>query len=247
MRVVAVAIALLMVASCGGPAPAAPKASLGVKVDLSVPGAIRDAPLTDSHGHQTNLGEWTGKIVVLTDMLTLCQEICPLTSANFRQMADAVRIAGLTDKVEFLELTVDPKRDTAARLRAYQRLIGSAADWELLTATPQTIARIWKHFGVFFHTTPVIDTGVRDWWTHQPLTYDVDHSDTVVFLDAHNHERFIINAAPNTGGKSPPAALNRLLDAEGRTNLNHPGPTAWTVPQALGAISWLVGKDIAAQ
>jgi protein SCO1/2 len=238
-------------AGCVAPNSAAeqtgpPGPSIGTRLDRPLPPAIGAASLIDPDGRRTSLNAWRGRVVVLTDMLTLCQEICPLTSANYRQLAAAVRSAGRADKVEFIELTVDPRRDTPARLRAYRRLVGTAPNWELLTATPSTIAKIWHYFGVSYQVTPVQNDAARDWWTHRRLTYDIDHNDVVAFLDSTGHERFIISAAPNTEGRKPPEALRRMLDAEGQRNLDHPANSAWTVPQALRAVSWLVGDEIAA-
>jgi protein SCO1/2 len=227
--------------------PKPPGPSVGTRLDRTIPPAVGAAPLIDADGRSTSLNAWRGRVVVLTDMLTLCQEICPLTSANYRQLAAAVRSAGRTDKVEFIELTVDPKRDTPGRLQAYRRLVGSAPNWELLTAAPSTIAKLWRYFGVSYQVTPATDQAARDWWTHRLLTYDVDHNDVVVFLDRKGHERFLINAAPNTQGRRPPPTLTRMLDAEGHRNLDHPATTAWTVPQALRAVSWLIGERIVAE
>ncbi len=251
--VLALAMTLLVLAGCVAPGsashpaarPAPPDRSVGTQLDRPLPPAIGAAPLIDPDGRRTSLNAWRGRVIVLTDMLTLCQEICPLTSANYRQLAAAVRSAGHADNVEFIELTVDPRRDTPARLRAYRRLVGTASNWELLTGAPSTIAKLWRYFGVSYQVTPVRNSAARDWWTHRRLTYDVDHTDLVAFLDRNGHERFIIDAAPNTGGSKPPPALTRMLDAAGQRNLRHPSKTAWTVPQALRAVSWLVGDKIA--
>lgn len=234
---------VVAVTACSASPPPAPPSSVGTRVSLTVPGSIRTAPLIDSHGHRTSLAAWSGKIVVLTDFLTLCQEICPLTSANFRQLVESVRAAGLTHDVEFVELTVDPERDTPQRLRAYQQLIGQGRNWALLTGSSATISQLWRHFGVDVQKTSA-DSAARDWWTHRPLTYDVDHTDAVIFLDQKGKERFLIDGAPNTGGHAPPAALRHMLDAKGRRNLARPSAMAWTVPQALGVIGWLAGRKV---
>jgi len=49
----------------------------------------------------------------------------------------AVRVAGLGNQVVFIEATVDPERDTPARLRAYTKEF--EADWPLLTGTPANL------------------------------------------------------------------------------------------------------------
>lgn len=82
--------------------------------------------------------------------------------------------------------------------------------------------------------------------TGRPLTYDVTHSDVVAFLDAHAVERFLLVGSPHVAaGIRLPPALEAFLDAEGRDNLDHPKPTAWTVADVLAALSWLTGHRIA--
>lgn len=237
----------VLLSACGTSKPGPPPAAIGSVVDWQVPAAIASAPLTDDTGRTTNLAAYRGKTVVLTDFLTLCQDVCPLTSANFGQMDKAVAAAHLASRVQFIELTVDPQRDTPARLRAYRKLFNAPANWSLLTASPQVITRVWKYFGAWYSKGREDSPAGIDWWTGRPLTYDVDHQDILVFLDSHGHERFLIDGLPNTEGRIPPAKLNQFLDDLGRTHLNHPTGDAWTVPQALQPLSWLAGTNLHAQ
>jgi protein SCO1/2 len=234
-------------AGCGASKPGPPLASAGTAVDSQVPAAIANAPLTDDTGHATSLAAYRGKIVVLTDFLTLCQDVCPLTSANFAQMNRAVTAAHLQGQVQFIELTVDPQRDTPARLHAYRKLFNAPPNWALLTASPQVITQVWKYFGAWYQKGPEDSPPGIDWWTGKPLTYDVDHQDILVFLDSNGHERFLIQGPPNTRDHLPPAKLDQFLNDLGRTHLNHPASDAWTVPQALQPLSWLTGVNLQAQ
>lgn len=245
--VVAGCILVIAVAGCGRSesVPPPPPASLGTITDIPVPAAVEDAPLVDAKDHRTSLAAWQGKTVVLADFLTLCQEICPMTSANFAQMAAAVDHAGLSKRVEFVELTVDPARDRPARLAAYRKMFAARANWALLTGSKPAIAAIWKQFGVDYEPTPVTKNAARDWWTGKELRYDVDHTDAVIFINAAGHQRFLINAAPNTTGHRPPRVLTRFLDDQGRRHLTRPDPAAWTTTQALRVTSWLVRTRIA--
>ena len=88
-------------------------------------------PLVDKQGRTVSLASFHGRVVVLAPTLTLCSEVCPITSGAFIRMEAAVRKAGLGSRVAFVEVTVDPERDTPSRLRAYERLTG--VDWTLLT------------------------------------------------------------------------------------------------------------------
>jgi len=237
----------VLLGGCGTGKPGPPPASTGSAVDWQVPAAIASAPLTDDTGRTTSLAAYRGKIVVLTDFLTLCQDVCPLTSANFAQMNKAVAAAHLAGQVQFIELTVDPQRDTPARLRAYRKLFSAPPNWSLLTASPQVISRVWKYFGAWYNKEEEDSPAGTDWWTGRPLTYDVDHQDVLVYLDRHGHERFVISGVPNTRKDLPPAKLDQFLNDLGRTHLNHPAGDAWTVPQALQPLSWLTGVNLHAQ
>ena len=63
--------------------------------------------------------------------------------------------------------------------------------------------------------TPEVACAGIDWWTHQPLTYDVSHSDGLFLIDARGHERFATISSPNVGGHLEPA-LSNLLGQQGR-------------------------------
>ena len=108
----------------GGPSgPGQPSPSVGIVLNSRVP-AI---PLLDQWGRTTSLAAFRGKYIVLANFLTLCQDECPLVTGAFLSMERAVRTAGLSRQVVFVEATVDPQRDTPARLRAYAREFGT--DW----------------------------------------------------------------------------------------------------------------------
>ncbi|HWN01034.1 MAG TPA: SCO family protein, partial [Streptosporangiaceae bacterium] len=116
------ASALAVTACASGPGvPGAPSAYLGTVEDTPVPASVADLPLTTDTGEVTSLAAWRGQVVVLADFLTLCQETCPLTTGNLLMMDRAVTAGGLGRRVHFVELTVDPSRDTPFRLRAYRK------------------------------------------------------------------------------------------------------------------------------
>jgi cytochrome oxidase Cu insertion factor (SCO1/SenC/PrrC family) len=198
--------------------------------------------LLNQHGQPVSLSSLHGKVVVLAPFLSLCQDECPLITAAYTTLQQDVRAAGLSDRVAFVEATVDPGRDSVARLAAYQKEFG--ADWDLWTGTPAEIAALWKPFGVSYQTVPEEQPPKIDWWTGQPLTYDVDHTDGYILIDAAGRERFVNASAPDIAGLSP--KLKALLDDGGLHDLAHPLPTNWTIPEALAAISWVLGTNVPA-
>jgi protein SCO1/2 len=242
---VAAVAALLLLAGCGGTdPPARPGRSVGTSLDRAVPARIQHLPFTTSSGARVTLAALRGKVVVLTDFLTLCSEQCPMTSANVDAMARAVHADGLDDKAVFVEVTVDPVRDTPARLAAYRQLFAAVPDWLLLTTTPANLAAFCRYFGIFYKRTKEGSPPDVDWWTGRPLTYDVAHQDAVVFLDPQLHERFVIVGGADTQGATPPRRLASFLNDQGAKNLRHPGRSSWTVADGLRVVSWLLGRSV---
>jgi protein SCO1 len=229
--------ASFVLASCGGGAPAAPPSSQGVVVNRPVP----DIPLLTSTGTSTSLAAYRGKYIVLANFLSLCQDECPLITGAFITLQHEVRAAGLGKKVVFMEITVDPKRDTPARLRAYSKEFG--ADWPLLTGTPANLRALWKFFGVSVQIVPEAQPPKLDWYTGKPLTYDVDHTDGYILIDRQGHERFVDANAPDLHGHLK-KSLEGLLNNGGVHNLKDQSQPNWTLTDALSSISWLVGRNI---
>ena len=241
----AVLVAGVVLVACGGrSAPGPPAANLGAVISKPVPAGIANLTLTDDAGRTVSLGALHGQIVVLADFLTLCQETCPLTTGNLLSMDRAVTAAGLAGQVRFVELTVDPGRDTPARLAAYRKLVNAPTNWSLLTGRAETVNAIWRYFGIWYQKTPENTPPGVDWLTGRPLNYDVSHEDALVYLDPAGVERFVVVGAPNATGSPLSPALRQFLDSEGRTHLADPDASTWTAGAALSPIAWLAGRPI---
>lgn len=210
----------------------------GAAVDRVVP-PLR---LQNEQGATTSLAAYRGRIVVLAPFLTLCHEVCPLTTGAFQQLQRDVARAGLGGEVVFAEVSVDPWRDSPARLRAFARLTHTR--FPLFTGTAVQLARFWQFFGVAYWRTPEGRPADTDWLTGKPLTFDVTHTDGLFLLDARGHERILDVGMPDMATQLP-HDLTRLLDAQGRADLAHPDG-GWTIPQALDDLSRLAGRRIAA-
>lgn len=228
----------ITLSACGSGDPPAPSPSLGIVLDRAVPGNI---PLITLTGNPTSLARYRGKDIVMANFLSLCQDECPLITGAFTALQRDVRAAGLGSKVVFMEISVDPGRDTPARLTAYAREFG--ADWVMLTGTPGNLDALWKFFGVSVQIVPEEQPAKIDWWTGQPLTYDVNHTDGYFLIDAAGHERFSDSNPPNLHGHLD-KGLAGLLNAGGLKNLDDQSAPNWTLSQALSSISWLVGQTI---
>jgi protein SCO1 len=220
--------------------------TVGTAAQRTVPAAVDQLPFEDAQGHRVTLSSLRGKTVVLTDFLSLCQEVCPLTSANLGRVQQAVSKAGRQSDIELVEVTVDPPRDTPARLAAYGKLFGVGANWKLLTGTAANVAALWKWFGVAYERQPESSPAAIDWWTGKPLTYDVGHSDVMFFLNSHGVERYLITGSPDASAVPLPAPMATFLDDDGRSNLASPAAGAWTAADIDAVLSWLTGDRITA-
>ena len=179
----------------------------------------------------------------MAPFLSLCQDECPLITGAFIALQRDVRQAGLGSKVVFMEITVDPGRDTPARLAAYSKEFG--ADWVLATGTPANLDALWKFLGVSVQIVPEEQPAKIDWYTGTPLTYDVDHTDGYILIDPSGRERFVDASAPNQKGVLN-AKLRGLLNDGGLHDLQNPEAPDWTTADALDSISWLLGTNVPA-
>lgn len=249
MLAAVVGAALLLLASLltvrrgvGNRSAALVPAPLAVGSALSRPRDVPAFDLIDERGRPTALSALRGKWVAMVPSMTLCHEVCPMTTGVLMQLASELRHAGLAARVALVEVTVDPWRDTPSRLRAYRRLTG--ADFAMLTGTPSEIHRIWKFFGVYYKRVPQDNPPDVDWLTHRPEAFDVEHTDGVFLLDPAGQERVVEEGTPDTGGHLS-AGLRGLLNAEGRRNLAKP-QLPWSAGQILDDLYWLMGKSIPA-
>jgi protein SCO1/2 len=230
-------------AAAASASPANGSAGPGTTITRPIPAALRQLPLTNQHGKTVELDSWPGKTVLLVPFLSLCQDVCPLITGNLVAVAQSLRADHGASKVQIVELTIDPGRDTPARLAAYAKLTG--ADWQLVTESPAELRRLAKFFGFYYQKVPEEDPAARDWWTGKPLTYDVDHTDNYFVIDPAGSERVVQDGAPDFHGKLNPKLYN-FLSQLGREHLKQAPQPNWTPADLLQALAVSVGTKLPA-
>jgi protein SCO1 len=238
-----VAAAVSSAAVAGGLAvadrsPAPPPLAIGA--ELSPPKPVPSIPLVAADRRRVTLRSYRGKVVVLAPFLSLCAEQCPITTGAFMQAARQVAAAGLGRKVVFIEATVDPWRDTPARLRAFQHLIHDRRV-VMLTGTRSHVRAFWRFFGVWYRRVPEDTPADTDWWTHTPQRFDVQHTDAIIIIDAVGRWRVADLGTADTDGRLG-SRLRSLLDTDGLQNLRSPR-AAWTVPELLQDVAHARGRS----
>ncbi len=73
--------------------------------------------LNDHEGKPRRLDDFRGKAVVLFFGYTSCPDVCPTTLARYAEVMKA--LGNEADRVQVLFVTLDPRRDDAARLKAF--------------------------------------------------------------------------------------------------------------------------------
>jgi protein SCO1/2 len=219
----------------------------GNTLNQPVPAAAAGTRLVDQDGRRLSLRSLRGKTVVLAPLLTMCQETCPMTTANMHRAAEDSQRAGLSGQVVFLEVTVDPDRDTVHRMHAYAQLYGAVPNWRLATGNPTDVRALWKALGVPTAKAPTHEP-VRDWLTGKLLKhpYDVHHQDVVVIIDRAGRLRWITIGHPDARGDRLPTTMQQFLNDEGQDNLTHPnagGASSWTAHDVEQALRYVRSHD----
>jgi cytochrome c biogenesis protein CcmG/thiol:disulfide interchange protein DsbE len=253
LTIAAVAMAVLfaavsVVAAVRHSSPSAPSsvpAPLAAGTALARPRPVpADLRLTTASGAQISLRRaWRGKWVILAPSMTLCHEVCPMTTGVLMSVEQRLRQAGLAGRVIVATATVDPWRDSTSRLRAYRQLTG--IDFTQLTGSQAEIRRLWRFFGVAYYRVPQGHPPDIDWLTHKPETFDVQHTDALFLLDPAVQERIADDGMPRITGKLEPA-LAALLNDQGRHNLAHP-QFAWTAGDVIDDLYHLMNRNIPAR
>jgi protein SCO1/2 len=161
-------VLLLSGGSSRGFAGGQPHAFHGI-VSQSPPRAA-DFTLTSHTGRPVSLGDFQGKLVLLYFGYTFCPGICPTTLA---EVAQALQTLGPkeAERTQVLMISVDPERDTPARLAGY--LTHFNASFLGLTGTPDEIATAAASYGIYY----------KKYEGTTENGYVVDHTSMVIVVD----------------------------------------------------------------
>ncbi len=111
---------------------------------------LTDTPLLDQEGRTLRLKtDAIGDRIVVVDFIyTTCTTVCPVVSAVMAQVQGKLGARAGRD-VGLLTVTVDPVRDTPARLKEYGGRHGSGPGWTWLTGPKPQVDEVLKVFGAY--------------------------------------------------------------------------------------------------
>jgi protein SCO1/2 len=166
-------------AACAGPAGAAtPSFKAGV---FDPPRLAPEFVLQGSQGQPLDLNRYRGKVVLLAFGYSSCTAVCPITLNTFAQ---ARRMLGArADGVQVVYVTVDPERDTPARLKKFlgsfdPTFVGG-------TGTEQQLEQVRKEYGVSATKTTYENKSYS--YDHSSFTYLIDRSGRIRALMPYGH------------------------------------------------------------
>lgn len=150
--------------------------------------------MTDDRGHAVTAADFRGKTVLLFFGYTSCADVCPATLARLAQATREAHYAG--GDLQVLFVTVDPARDTQARLSDYVHGFGQA--FTGLRGTPDAIDRLTRRYRVAYSLGTPDASG----------QYEVLHSSAVFVFDGQGRARLMVR--PDDSVAAIAADLDRL-------------------------------------
>ena len=138
-----------------------------------------DFQLQGSNDAPLRLSTYRGKVVALAFGFTYCPRICPVTLAHLAQVSE--KLGASASELQVIFVTVDPDRDTPARLREFlgffnPAYLGGTGDKAQLEALRQA-------YGV---------TATRADSENKKLAYEVHHSSSIYLIDRQGQLRLLV-------------------------------------------------------
>lgn len=102
--------------------------------------------LTDQNGHTVHANDYTGKVVMLFFGFSHCMDTCPLTLGKLSAILNSM--GKQAEQTRVLFVSIDPNRDTPARLATYTRSFSPEVIG--LTGTPDQLRDLTRRYRVAF-------------------------------------------------------------------------------------------------
>jgi protein SCO1/2 len=135
---------------------------------LQAPRPLGAFDAVDQDGQPFGIEQLKGHWTLIFPGFTSCPDVCPTTLAVLRRVDDRLRSESLRLTVSFL--SVDPQRDTPARLKQYVEAFDP--HFTAMTAGEPELAKLAQMLGIAYAKVPA-----------PPDTYTMDHSAALILID----------------------------------------------------------------
>lgn len=158
---------------------------------------IADFQFLNQYGSTVSLQDWKGKIVVANYFFTHCASICPKMMYQLKR----VQAYADVDNILLVSFSVDPERDSVARLKEYAAKHGVLKNWKLITGNKRDLYRLARNS---FLITATDGDGGPD---------DFIHSDNFVLIDRQKRIRGFYNGTEETEVNSLIKDIKKLAES----------------------------------
>jgi len=147
VRAAGLALALALASGCGGAGDGASTSRGGFAVAERLPAGLagRPAPrirLADARGGAFDTRSLAGKPYLVTFLYANCPDVCPLIGAQLRDTLG--RLGADARRVGVVAVSVDPRGDTPATVRAWLRRQREPAQFHYLLGPERLLAPVWR-------------------------------------------------------------------------------------------------------
>jgi cytochrome oxidase Cu insertion factor (SCO1/SenC/PrrC family) len=148
--------------------PASSAAGMNPNLDLGSSLGRPPAPdikLVNQFGQPMSLGQFRGKVVILSFEDSECTTVCPLTTQSMLQAKQMLGAAG--NQVQLLGVDANPTATSVADVLSYSRAHGMVNQWDFLTGSVAQLKAVWGAY----HIAVQVEKGQID---HTPALFVID-------------------------------------------------------------------------
>ncbi|HET6528205.1 MAG TPA: SCO family protein [Balneolaceae bacterium] len=118
--------------------------------------------------------DYLGNISVITFIYTHCPDVCPLITANMKNIQSGLEDAST---VNFIEISFDPQRDTPEVLKKYKELYELNDQFSLLTGDTASVHSLLEKLEITAIKVPLDSAG------QDSGNYMMKHSNKIYLMD----------------------------------------------------------------
>ena len=147
--------------------------------ELPVLAQLPDFQLVDEDGRPFARKDLLGRVWVADFVFTSCADACPRLQTKMKRLQDRLVAPEQGGGISLLSISVDPERDTPAKLKEYQQLFGARRGlWRSLTGAQQEVERtVVKGFHTAMAKVP------REGDDPHTEAFDIMHGERLVLVD----------------------------------------------------------------
>ncbi|MEI3610752.1 SCO family protein [Pseudogracilibacillus sp. SO30301A] len=138
----------------------------------------KDVVMETAFGEEFDFTDMPKRVKMIEFMYTQCPDVCPVTTLEMSKLKHELEKEGVFgDEVEFITITIDPKRDTTEVLRDYAsrfEVTSSEDGWTFLTGSEENTKKIADALGFLYR-----DPGSGE-IVHSTYTYFLDEDDNLL-------------------------------------------------------------------